>query len=321
MSVEISRRRAALAMLAAAAGAGLGERASPQAAPPSLGEDEASLDTGLDPSLRMTAPVLLNGQGPFNFVVDTGANRSVVSSELAEALALPAGLPAEIHGVAGVEAVATVRVERMTVGGIAVRADQLPMLTRSRLGADGLLGVDGLEGRRLLMNFRNRTLQIGPSHAPLSSDPMLIEVAAHRRFGQLIIIDASVDGFPVAAFLDSGAQSTIGNLALLRRVRFGRTPTLETRIYSATGQTALGVIAPIPQLRIGGLLIGQVRAAFADLHPFDLWHMRGRPAVLIGVDVMRDFEWVELDYGRARVGFKLPDGVRIVPPCPGRAAC
>jgi len=312
-------------MLAAAAGAGISGRAFAQAtpgtppAPPA--EDEASLATGLDPSLRITAPVLLNGQGPFNFVVDTGANRSVVSSEIAEALALPAGLAAEIHGVAGMEAVSTVRVEHMMVGGVAVPADQLPALTRSRLGADGLLGVDGLEGRRLLMNFRNRTIQIGPSHAPLANDPMLIEVSARRRYGQLIIVDASVGGFPVAAFLDSGAQSTIGNLALLRRVRFGRTPTLETRIYSATGQTALGVIAPIPQLRIGGLLIGQVRAAFADLHPFDIWHMRGRPAVLIGVDVMRDFEWVELDYGRARVGFKLPDGVRTVIPCPGRAAC
>ena len=46
-------------------------------------------------------------------------------------------------------------------------------------------------------------------------DPSRVVVPARYRFGQLTIVDAEVgDGLAVTAFLDSGAQSTVGNLAL-----------------------------------------------------------------------------------------------------------
>ena len=47
----------------------------------------------------MSAPVMVNGQGPFDFVVDTGANRSIIATELAEQLGLPAGNPTRVHGI------------------------------------------------------------------------------------------------------------------------------------------------------------------------------------------------------------------------------
>src|SRR5258708_686710 len=42
-----------------------------------------TIETSNDPYRRMTAPISLNGQGPYFFVVDTGANQSVISRELA----------------------------------------------------------------------------------------------------------------------------------------------------------------------------------------------------------------------------------------------
>ncbi|HUO12509.1 MAG TPA: aspartyl protease family protein, partial [Caulobacteraceae bacterium] len=62
----------------------------------------------LDLYRRMTGPVTLNGAGPFAFVVDTGANQSVISAELAAQLALPPGHAEELHGVAGVQTTQTV---------------------------------------------------------------------------------------------------------------------------------------------------------------------------------------------------------------------
>src|SRR5690242_2099660 len=50
-----------------------------------------TIETANDPYRRMTAPVALNGKGPFFFVVDTGANQSVISRELASELGLPDG--------------------------------------------------------------------------------------------------------------------------------------------------------------------------------------------------------------------------------------
>ena len=50
---------------------------------------------------RMTAPVRINGQGPFPFVVDTGANRTVISAELAARLGLSKGPDQAVNDAAG----------------------------------------------------------------------------------------------------------------------------------------------------------------------------------------------------------------------------
>ena len=51
---------------------------------------------------RMTVGVRVAGQGPFPFVVDTGANQSVISAELAAQLLLPRQPEAPLNGIAGV---------------------------------------------------------------------------------------------------------------------------------------------------------------------------------------------------------------------------
>ena len=48
---------------------------------------------------RMTVDVMVNGTGPHKFVVDSGADSSVVGERLAGRLAMPAGSPAMLHGV------------------------------------------------------------------------------------------------------------------------------------------------------------------------------------------------------------------------------
>ena len=294
----------------------------------------ADLDTGADLAGRVTAPVRINGQGPFDFVVDTGANRTVVTRELAEALQLPPQGEAPVHGIAGVEPSATALIDELVVGSVVSRRLRAPTLSRARLGCDGLLGVDVMRNRRVRLDFVRRSLTIDPSRAasggPSAFDlrrtgsgalpqPTSREVTApaRYRFGQLIIIDADVAGRPVTAFLDSGSQSTVANLAL-RRLVLGDAadPKLRryvTPLYSVTGQTAQGEVAVLPPLRVGGLTLRGMQAAFADLHVFDIWQLQSRPTVLIGVDVMKSFEAITLDFGRREVTFTLPLSRRAVP--------
>src|SRR3546814_18697134 len=80
----------------------------------------------------MTVPVFIDGAGPFWFVVDTGANRSVVSRELAASLALPASGRVDVHGIAGVEPAALARVRRFRVGDVSSVALAMPALPRAR---------------------------------------------------------------------------------------------------------------------------------------------------------------------------------------------
>jgi hypothetical protein len=63
------------------------------------------------------------------------------------------------------------------------------------------------------------------------------------------------------------------------------------------------MLAPLPRLRLGGMGLNNVRAAFAPLHIFNLWGLNDRPAMLVGIDVLRNFEEVTLDFGRREVTF------------------
>src|SRR5438309_10245106 len=54
---------------------------------------------------RMTVAVRLSGEGPYRFLVDTGADRSAISSELAARLTLKPGESASLHSVSGVSTV------------------------------------------------------------------------------------------------------------------------------------------------------------------------------------------------------------------------
>jgi len=296
--------------------------------PPTTEPDNgALLETAFDQAKRMAVPVMLNGKGPFAFVVDTGANRTVVSTEAAAACGLPSGGKAEVHGIAGAEAASLALVRRLVVGSVASQDLTLPVLDRARLGADGLLGVDILKGRRMSLDFQQNRFEISPTgqgvelgqgtNTRIRGDTDPITVPAAYREGQLVILDAQVANVRVAAFIDSGAQVTVGNHALRDAVVRTR-PEFGVRLapvplISATGQTAMGQYAPLPTLRLGGMQINEVLGIFAQLHIFDLWKLNDRPAILIGVDVLRHFRDVTLDFGRRVVVFTpSPPGDRRV---------
>jgi predicted aspartyl protease len=298
----------------------------PAPPPPDAG---ARLETAFDQARRMTVPVFINGQGPFGFVVDTGANRTVVSTEVAAACGLPGAGQAEVHGIAGAESADLATVRRLSVGSVSSGGLVLPVLSRGRLGADGLLGVDILRGRQMRLDFVDNRFEISASgrgveigqatNTRIRSSTAPIRVSASVRYGQLVILDSQVANVAVSAFVDSGAQVTVGNRALRDAVvrthpDFG--PHLApVPLISATGQTAMGEFAPLPVLRLGGMQIYDVIGIFADLHIFDLWKLNDRPSILIGIDVLRHFHDVTLDFGRKEVIFTpaLPGARRPAP--------
>ncbi len=269
-------------------------------------EPPASLTTIADIYRRMTAPIRVNGSGPFAFVVDTGANQSVISAELAAQLGLPKGPTEPLNGVAGVADAETTTAD-LEIGPRRQSKVVLSVLPAAAVGAAGMLGLDRLEGQELTLDFRGQTLGIS-SPSRLYRHPDDVAVKAHRRDGQLTLVDADLAGIPLVAFLDSGAENTVGNMAL-RQLAQTRNPTClwtNTPIVSATGQTIEAQIADLPSLRVGGLRLPNWPVAFADLHTFRMWDLTNRPAILLGVDIMSRFEWVCLDFARDEVRFRLP---------------
>lgn len=261
----------------------------------------------------MALPVTLNGRrGPL-FVLDTGAGRTVVSEDLADELGLPPGPEVLVHGITAAELTRSVLIGRMGMGGR--RFDDLvaPVFPRQAIGADGLIGLDVLGRFRLQLNVAARRVRLTPSGPDIvlvgsaSHEPTRLSGAARpaRRgeFGQLILMSGAVQGVAVDAFIDTGAQYSIGNMALLEAVGADPSGLERITVYGVTGQVQAAASGSVRDLRLGAQRLGPTPLLFADLHAFRVLELTNRPALLIGADLLYRFREVTLDFGRARMAF------------------
>jgi predicted aspartyl protease len=283
--------------------------AVPAAQLPDQGTAE-TLDYGTDRNERMTVPVNIAGHGPYDFIVDTGSERTVVSRELASTLALGPGATATVHSMSEVSRIPTVIVQGLRVGQRTMADIQAPALARVNLGAAGMLGVDTLQTQRVIFDFQNHNMTIMPSRR---ADPHwpegTIVVTARSRFGRLMLIDASVDRQRVYVIVDTGSEISVGNLALRRaleqRHRLG--PTAPITMVSVTGGRITAEYSIARQMRIGDADINNLPIAFADVHPFRQLDLLDRPAVLLGMDALQLFRRVSVDFANRRVRLLTPD--------------
>ncbi|MEH3107474.1 MAG: aspartyl protease family protein [Sphingomonas fennica] len=290
--------------------------------PPPLVIPPATVDDTLDiagtsveairRNARLAVGVTIDGRGPYRFVVDSGADGSVIGAGLAAELGLPAGPPRVVRATTGAAPAATVRVGQVQVGGSIVRDLTLPVLAEADLGAQGMLGIDALEDQRLLLDYERGAIVVQDARrvaaAPEEGE---IVVTARRRRGQLILTQATAGGRPVQAVIDSGSEVTVGNEALRRRLFSSRRvpPTITPiELIGVTGKSAAADMIVLPEVTIGRLTFQGVPVAFADLPPFALFGLADQPALLLGADVLSLFRRVALDFRNRRIRFVLGRG-------------
>lgn len=256
---------------------------------------------------RMFVAVGVNGQGPFRFLVDSGADRSVIGAALAQRLQLPPGEPVNLQGMAGASRVETVIVDKLQLGSNAATAVIAPALPERFLGAQGLIGIDALAEARLMVDFDAKTVTVADPRKPEPSLPGEIVVTAHLRRGQLILTQASVASNRVYAVIDTGAEITMGNSALQAKVFRGRhpPPPQPITLISVTGQSIVANLIILPELRIGNITFNDVPVAFVDAPPFKLFGLSQQPALLLGTDVLQSFRRISLDFRARKVRFSL----------------
>jgi len=263
---------------------------------------------------RVVAPVSINNQGPFRFIVDTGANRSVVSRDLATRLGLVADGSGEVHSVHGVTVAPLVPVQSLQYRNLSLESAPMPILESAVLaGEQGLLGVDGMAGRRLKMDFEHRCIEIIPSRgAPRLAGWEVIR--GDLRFGSLMVIRGSIHGLRVNLMLDTGSDTSLANealrTALNARVRRDRA-RLDFAVAFNSGQpVVLENAIALPSLSIGGsaLEVRDVTAYVGNFHIFQLWDLIDEPALLLGMDVLSQTRGVAIDYERRTVAIRTRDG-------------
>ena len=286
-----------------------------QAAPPTI--PPATLDDTLDivgdalaaeqRRSRMFVQVAVNGRGPYRFLVDSGADRTVIGLDLATRLALPAGRQVKLRSMAGASQVGTVEIETLRIGSSDIPDIAAPALPERFLGAQGIIGIDALAEQRLMLDFDTKTITIQDSRVRQATNADEIVVTARRRNGQLILTQVSFRGERIYAVLDTGSEATMGNLALQARVFRGRRPPPPQPItlVSVTGQSIEANAAVLPEIMIGGITLRTVPVAFADAPPFALFGLDKQPALLLGTDVLQAFRRVSLDFRNRKVRFVM----------------
>lgn len=259
---------------------------------------------------RLTVPVRLSGAGPYYFLVDTGADRTAVSRDLATLLKLEQGTSAQLHSVAGVSTVSTVRVPQLQLTRKPVTIQQAPLLEARNIGADGILGVDSLTTQRVVFDFVGETMSIVPSSiAEVRDEPGAIVIQARRRNGRLIISQARADDRPVTIVLDTGAQVSIGNAALRGQLRIGegRTADGQVELESVTGAKLRGDLVRLNKVIVGGVTLSNLVVVFAEAHTFKQLGLQKKPALLLGMNAMRAFKKVSIDFANRKFRVVVPE--------------
>jgi len=291
---------------------------SPDVPTDALTQDEAAPETVYvartepDRIGRIMAPVLINGRGPFAFIVDTGASRSVIAPRVVERLGL---VPDDenrlsLTGITGTQAVPSILVDTLQVGDLRLEHQRLPVIAPSVFAnADGILGVEGLRGLCLYANFVHQSIAITRNGCPVSSRNWA-RTRARLRFGGLVTVKARVGGHRVFAVIDTGAERSLGNLELLRALNFGAAaedPRVAADVLGATPERVPGKVLPVPTVYLGEFQVDDLSVTFGDLEVFRLWGLQDEPAIVLGMDVLGNADALIIDYRRAEVRV-LPRG-------------
>lgn len=269
---------------------------------------------GIDRSDRMTVQVQVNGSEAVPFIVDTGAERTVIANDLAKKLALESGPTLTLATISGKYQVNSFFIDKLTTAAVNLEGLEAPGLERANLGAYGLLGIDSLEDSRVLLDFAQQKMDVLPSRRTRGKTRLengMIVVSAKKKAGRMIISSAKIDGIKIDIILDTGAQSSMANMALRdklrRRHRTGEFVPVKMR--SVTGSILSGEFTQLREIEVGGLTINDLPITFADNYAFTALDMQDRPSILLGMDAMKLFDRVLIDFGNRRVGFDLPKGV------------
>jgi predicted aspartyl protease len=207
-------------------------------------------------------PVHVNDEGPFDFVLDTGAGTSLLVPAVAKSLKIETSGAKEAQTAGGKVAVALGRVRSLSLGDCRLSDVEVGMVDLSHIartvGAniDGDLGYNFLRHFRLMIDYRANELRL---HDPrrfdyggagaLTEVPMRLAAAAKP----LILLDTFVDGHgPFQFALDTGTSTTAISAGLASRLSIRATAMGPATTGGAHVELGAG---KVNSLQVGGAKI------------------------------------------------------------------
>ncbi|MGB3472661.1 MAG: aspartyl protease family protein [Erythrobacter sp.] len=257
---------------------------------------------------RLTVPVMIDGTGPYDFMIDTGSQATAVTHEINNSLGLASLGTATLVGMASRRSVNVVEVEQLTVGSHDIYDLKAPVLSKVHVGADGIIGLDTLQDFRVLLDFREGSIAVEDVSAKkYSRRGFEIIVRARQELGQLLITNAEVEGVKATVIIDTGAQSSLANHALRDKLRAKRQQEVTTT--DVNGVSMIGQLSYVRSLNIQRLQLRNVPLAFADAPAFEALGLKDTPVLALGMQHLKMFDRVAIDFSNQRILFDVPRDV------------
>ncbi len=251
----------------------------------------------------ITVEAYVNGKGPYDFIIDTGATLSLAFENLArdQKFTLANEPPRRILGLNSQQ-----ETDVITIGDIAVGEERLANHVgvvladwdAPRRTPQGIIGLDFLERYLVVFDRDARTISFyDPQGAPPAALERWRQSELVRRvfvegLGALYTTRATVNGKKVSFILDLGASGTLINFAALRQilsgVRVNPTGSANTgsRLSDITGDETTARLVLAQTLRIGGMRWVRALLLVYNAEIFNELRIRSQPYGLLGADIM-----------------------------------
>jgi predicted aspartyl protease len=155
-------------------------------------------------------PVMINGQGPYDFAIDTGATQTVLSEKLANEIGLKQVTSTVMHGIGGGGKIETklYSVKELSVGEVRVKNIPVGTFSDPLLSqiADGILGTAILSDFIITVNYPGNQLELVRKRTPA---PAGAEVVPVWYFSNLLLMPLEVNGQRGNYIVDTGAVTTV----------------------------------------------------------------------------------------------------------------
>ena len=267
---------------------------------------------------RLTVPVTFGGSGPYRFMVDTGSQATVLTHRVSNDVSLKPVGRSILVATGSRKQVDMVEVAEFQFANRYFYRVRAPLLYKAHVGADGILGLDSLQDLRVLLDFRDNRISVADAHDAKADTGYEIVVRARRQLGQMIITNARIDGIRTSVIIDTGAQASVGNRALQKRLRgrnYGKSSATDVHGHEFTTELHYA-----GELRIEALQLRDVPIGFADSPAFEHLGLADQPAIILGMNNLRAFDRIAIDFATRRVLFDLPRGVGVRPDLHGGRA-
>lgn len=256
---------------------------------------------------RITLAVGIGEHGPFNFLIDTGSEWTVISAQVARRLGLVADSQKKVISIGGESDAQSVILDELVLGKTRIRDLDAAVVNERHIGAAGIIGIDSLRDQRVTLDFENKQITVAPSEGYMRAGANEIIVRAHRKDKRLIVRRAYLDGRSIDIVIDTGASFTVGNRALRQRY-YAKAPVLaRTQITDVLGHERQVDIINAGKLEIDRVVIDDSLIAIADTKVFEELGLTERPAILLGMNHLSLFKRIAVDFRRRQIAFEVDE--------------